>query len=131
MPKDSSEEYEYFTVGLLKNSFTLEALQADAMKHHMIELPAKLIALRLTEYYDLLARSMPPVLNVSLSPIRSSGMGNGSEAIFGMKYNGHSVHNPDAGVATMPADESEEEIVVTSADAEQNADIAADYWTTL
>jgi hypothetical protein len=130
MPRDS-EKYQYFTVGLLKNSFTLEALQADAMKHHMIELPAKLIALRLTEYYDLLARSMSPVLNVSLSPTRSSDMRNGSEAISSMKYNGQSVHNPDNGVAIMPTDEAEEEVVVTSADAEQNADIAADYWTTL
>ena len=54
MPKDT-EKYQYFTVGLLKSSFALEALNADAAKHHMVEQPAKLIALRLTEYYDLLS----------------------------------------------------------------------------
>src|SRR5258708_13610054 len=56
MPQD--EEYLYFTVGLLKNSFALDALRQDALKDHMIDQPAKLIALRLTEYYELMARGI-------------------------------------------------------------------------
>ena len=45
------EKYLNFNVGLLKNSFALDALWQDALKYHMIDQPGKLIALRLTEYY--------------------------------------------------------------------------------
>jgi hypothetical protein len=126
MPRES-EKYQFFTVGLLKSSFALEALKADAMKHHMVEQPAKLIALRLTEYYDLLARVGPPMPNVSLFTTNRPEMGNGSRA---NSVNGHDVH-PDDEIATLPNDEREEVIVTISADAEQNADQAADYWAIL
>jgi hypothetical protein len=52
MPQDA-EKYFYFKVGLLKDSFALEALWQDALRYHMIDQPAKLIAMRLTEYYEL------------------------------------------------------------------------------
>ncbi|HWS83780.1 MAG TPA: hypothetical protein VN207_05925 [Ktedonobacteraceae bacterium] len=52
MPQDT-EKYLYFKVGLLKDSFALEALWQDALRYHMIDQPAKLIAMRLTEYYEL------------------------------------------------------------------------------
>src|SRR3974377_2374404 len=77
MPKDT-DKYQYFTVGLLKSSFALEALKADAAKHHMAEQPAKLIALRLTEYYDLLARIGPLMPSVSHFTTQRSDMENGS-----------------------------------------------------
>jgi hypothetical protein len=48
-----AEKYLYFKVGLLKDSFALEALWQDALRYHMIDQPAKLIAMRLTEYYEL------------------------------------------------------------------------------
>jgi hypothetical protein len=48
-----TEKYLYFKVGLLKDSFALEALWQDALRYHMIDQPAKLIAMRLTEYYEL------------------------------------------------------------------------------
>ena len=130
MPKES-EKYQYFTVGLLKSSFALEALKADAMKHHMVEQPAKLIALRLTEYYDLLARVGPPMPNVSLFTTSRPEKGNGSRANSVIEHNGQSVHAPDDEIATLPYDEHVEEIVTISADAEQNADLAADYWAIL
>src|SRR5690349_18042966 len=57
MPKDP-DKYQYFTVGLLKGSFALEALKADALKHHMADQPGKLMALRLTEYYELLEKGV-------------------------------------------------------------------------
>lgn len=130
MPKDP-EKYQYFTVGLLKDSFALEALKSDAMKHHMIEQPAKLIALRLTEYYDLLARVVQPALNGSHSATKSSDMENGSKAISAAEYNGQFAHDPDDEIAAALADEPYDEIVTTSAHAEQNADEAASYWATL
>ena len=130
MPKDT-EKYQYFTVGLLKSSFALEALKADAMKHHMIEQPAKLIALRLTEYYDLLARVGPPMPNVSLFTANRPEMGNGSRANSVIERDGQFVHATDDEIATLPCDEREEEVVTVSADAEQNADLAADYWAVL
>jgi hypothetical protein len=48
-----TEKYLYFKVGLLKDSFALEALWQDALRYHMLDQPAKLIAMRLTEYYEL------------------------------------------------------------------------------
>ena len=130
MPKDS-EKYQYFTVGLLKSSFALEALKADAMKHHMVEQPAKLIALRLTEYYDLLARVGPPMPNVSLFTTNRPEMENGSSTNSVIERDGQIVHAPDDEIAILAYDEHEEEIVTISADAEQNADLAADYWAVL
>jgi hypothetical protein len=53
MSSDTEEKYLYFKVGLLKDSFALEALWQDALRYHMVDQPAKLIAMRLTEYYEL------------------------------------------------------------------------------
>ena len=87
MPKDT-EKYQYFTVGLLKSSFALEALNADAAKHHMVEQPAKLIALRLTEYYDLLARVGPLMPSVSHFTTQRSDIENGSRPGFDIESDG-------------------------------------------
>ena len=56
MSQSSSDKFMYFTVGLLKSSEALEALRQDAVKHHMIDNPGQLIALRLTEYYESLSQ---------------------------------------------------------------------------
>ncbi len=68
MPQDS-DHYMYFTVGLLKDSDALEALRKDALKYHFIDQPAKLIALRLTEYYELVAKGaiQQPLAGAALS----------------------------------------------------------------
>ncbi len=58
MSQDLEEKYVYFNVGLLKNSFGLDALWQDALKYHMIDQPGKLIAFRLTEYYEMMARGV-------------------------------------------------------------------------
>ncbi len=113
---EEMEQYQYFTVGLLKDSFALEALKADAMKHHMIEQPDKLIALRLTEYYDLLARVTPTRLQIP----RCSASGADMEVGFS-----ESLAVEDE---AQPAYEAVDEIVTASPNAEQNADEAADYW---
>ncbi|GCF10853.1 hypothetical protein [Dictyobacter arantiisoli] len=65
MTQSSSEKFLHFTVGLLKDSEALEALRQDAVKHHMIDNPGQLIALRLTEYYDMMNRGIvQPVIQV-------------------------------------------------------------------
>ncbi len=128
MPKDT-EKYQYFTVGLLKSSFALEALNADAAKHHMVEQPAKLIALRLTEYYDLLARVGP--LMPSVSHFTARNMENGSRPGFDIESDGQFTFDLDNEIIIPPYNEHEEEIVTMSVDAEQNADLAADYWAIL
>ena len=130
MPKDT-EKHQYFTVGLLKSSFALEALKEDAAKHHMVEQPAKLIALRLTEYYDLLARVGPLMPRVSHFTTLGSDFEHASLPAIDIESNGHSSHDPDNEIIVLPHNQHEEEIVTMSADAEQNADLAADYWAVL
>jgi hypothetical protein len=130
MPKDT-EKYQYFTVGLLKSSFALEALKADAAKHHMVEQPAKLIALRLTEYYDLLARVGPLMPSVSHFTTQRSDIESGSRPGFDIESDGLFAYDLDNEIIIPRYNEHEEEIVTMSADAEQNADLAADYWAIL
>jgi hypothetical protein len=125
MPKDP-EKYQYFTVGLLKESFALEALKADAVKHHMIDQPAKLIALRLTEYYDLLARVVPTFAGGSPPASRSPDL----TIISRTRLSGER-GEPPAGAAEDDTATTEGDIITASTDAEQNADEAADYWATL
>ena len=103
------EKYLYFNVGLLKNSFGLDALWRDAMKYHMVDQPGKLIALRLTEYYEMIGRGI-------LHPGASSTGTNGASLMTDQVGDYH------------PNDES---IVAASPDAEQNADEAAEYWARL
>jgi hypothetical protein len=65
MSQTSSEKYLYFTVGLLKGSAALDALRQDATKHHMVDQPGQLIALRLTEYYEMMNQGIvQPVVRV-------------------------------------------------------------------
>lgn len=125
------EKYLYFTVGLLKNSSTIDALWQDALKYHMIDQPGKLIALRLTEYYELVAQgSLHPGASALLATTpraNSNGFARGdNEAMTTASstgLNGASLTSDHA-----PDDES---IVAASPDAEQNADEAAEYWARL
>jgi hypothetical protein len=116
MPKDT-EKYQYFTVGIERDSWALERLKADAKKHHMSDQPGKLIALRLTEYYELLERGALHAL--ASVPLASTNGNNGNNG------NGHKAP------PTEKRQPAEEEIITVSEDAEQNADEAADYWSTL
>lgn len=54
----NSEKYQVICtrVGLLRDSWALDRFIEDAVKHHMDDQPGKLVALRLTEYYELLER---------------------------------------------------------------------------
>jgi len=129
MSRDS-EKYLYFTVGLLKNSFALEALWRDALRYHMVDQPDKLIALRLTEYYELMARGiLPPV--VGMSPVAKPPAVNG----IGDREKTATASSPDINDASSMASRAgsyyvaDENTHAISSEMEQNAQAAADYWT--
>ncbi len=54
----NNEKYQTICtrVGLLRDSWALDRFIKDAVDHHMDDQPGKLVALRLTEYYELLDR---------------------------------------------------------------------------
>jgi len=132
MSQDLEEKYVYFNVGLLKNSFGLDALWQDALKYHMIDQPDKLIALRLTEYYEMMARGIlhpgPGMLIAATPPAIVNGGGReGMTAASSPGFNGIAPMTGQAG----DANPGEESIVTASPDAEQNAEEAAEYWARL
>ena len=126
------EKYLYFNVGLLKNSFGLDALWQDAMKYHMVDQPGQLIALRLTEYYEMMARGiLHPGVRVPIAATpAASGDRSGGEEMAGTSSLGMNGTNPLT--SQMEAYHLDDEsIVAASPDAEQNADEAAEYWARL
>jgi hypothetical protein len=148
MSHTSSDKYLYFTVGLLKDSFALEELRQDAIKHHMIEQPGQLIALRLTEYYEMMTKGVvQPVVRVPAiiqSVETESGNSNNSNKD---KRAGHTspphVAPPSAhqtnGMSPIKQvtgrmralRRDQDNVISASPDADQNADEAADYWNIL
>ena len=122
------DKYLYFHVGLLKNSFALDALRQDALKYHMVDQPDQLIALRLTEYYELMARGVLPRIGVPLAEgVAASGKRNGREEMTPINSTASNSASPMAGQEGAYHSD-EENIVTASPDAEQNADEAAEYW---
>jgi hypothetical protein len=115
-----SEKYLYFNVGLLKDSLALQALWQDALKYHMIDQPGKLIALRLTEYYDLMARGMLP--QGTSAPFSPNGNHGGREDTHPRPAVNHSGSSRRS---------EEEPILSASSEADHNAEEAADYWSIL
>ena len=174
MSQTSSEKFLYFTVGLLKGSAALEALRQDATKYHMIDHPGQLIALRLTEYYEMMDQGIlrpavpapAPVVksheeaetvaeheqpsatdkHVAQQSVAASftssvpSLTNGQPQSTPVPVH---IHNPSAGhgEATTATNQltgkmralrrNGENVVSVSSAAEQNADEAADYWSTL
>ena len=126
---EDQEKYLNFNVRLLKNSFALDALWQDALKYHMIDQPGKLIALRLTEYYEMMARGIlhpGPSVPTAATPT-ATGMGGGMIATNSTGINGASPTNGQVGGMPHP----DESVVTASPDAEQNAEEAAEYWARL
>ncbi|GCE30421.1 hypothetical protein KDA_59050 [Dictyobacter alpinus] len=151
MTQSSSEKFLHFTVGLLKDSEALEALRQDAVKHHMIDNPGQLIALRLTEYYEMMNQGIvQPVVRVPAvmtpaapevtqkpeaekptrmqpqapaAPQAPTRLGSISA------YENAPVRQPTGRMRAIVPDT--ESVVSTSTNAEQNADDAADYWSIL
>ena len=163
MSQSSSDKYVYFTIGVLKDSQTLEALRQDAIKHHMVDYPGQLIALRLAEHYELMHNvTIQPVVRVPMEadekeksihstaphPIHltpappvtpMASMPNNSSARSFMPTPTNQVqhipnsNNPFMSQSTgrMRSLRTENEIISTSPNADQNADEAADYWNAL
>ena len=132
------ERYLQFTVSLLKGSEALDALWQDALKYHMIDQPGKLIAMRLTEYYEIKANGMMPATPDIPAAARSIN---------------NSIQREPATIAPAPIlDDDEmlsdpfsdysdkkletpyiegETLLTTSPDVAHNAEAAAEYWTLL
>ncbi|HEV2655757.1 MAG TPA: hypothetical protein VGT82_12405 [Ktedonobacteraceae bacterium] len=131
------ERYLYFTVALLKDSFALDALWQDALKYHMIDQPGKLIAIRLTEYYEIMSSGvLPPVAGLSLANTNQQQQ----EASNGANHEEQpliqpSTHNSHKNEAMFDQPElyytEAERPVAASPDVAYNAEAAADYWTLL
>jgi hypothetical protein len=130
------EKYLYFNVGLLKDSFALEALWQDALKYHMIDQPGKLIALRLTEYYELMKHGSLPLASLSVAsatmqPINANGASKEVSTPGKTSVSISVASEPDAAQKDddhLPGDES---VLLVSPEVEQNAEDAADYWALL
>ena len=124
-----SERYMYFTVGLLKDSFALEELWKDAVKYHMVDQPGKLVAMRLTEYYEM--KSQAGKLPSSNVPITQMLLPVDNTPVIGEREPDFTA--PSANTTnTISSDQIDSvSIMVASAEAEQNAEEAADYWTIL
>ena len=140
------ERYLYFTVALLKDSSALDALWQDALKYHMIDQPGKLIAIRLTEYYEIMSSGvLPPVAGASVAngnavnfqqpPRQEASNGLQREELPLIQQPPLIQQSPSMDSAKF--DQSEEHYseversVATSPDVARNAEAAADYWTLL
>lgn len=152
MSQTGQDNYQRFTVGLLTDSFALEALWKDALKHHMTEHLGQLIALRLTEYYELMTQRVVPVPYLvkpgvpveaedrgskeSLSPAKEkaspmpTALPHSPSPTLTQESNHHVLLTQRTGSMRAVTDDKED-IIFASPAADQNADEAADYWSTL
>jgi hypothetical protein len=142
------DQYVQFTIKLLKGSFALHALWQDALHYHMIDQPEKLIALRLTEYYEMISRGGPqpaPTAPPS-SPLPALPPAQANGQALPPAASGDDVpsdQQPTAAIRmpriqrsqpaeTRPREPASDIVAGVSAQVvEQNADEAADYWTPL
>jgi hypothetical protein len=147
MSQTPADKYVYFTVAILKDSEALEALKQDALKHHMIDQPGQLIALRLTEYYKMMSEGVvqpvvhvPAIINTYSLPENkerpvpsTSSPTVPASGLHAVPNSSTSTHAAVLNQATgkMRAIRRDEPFVATSPNADQNADEAADYWSTL
>jgi hypothetical protein len=71
MPQNPEKYFYINRVGLARGSWALKKFEEDAERHHMSDQPAKLAALRLTEYYELIERlyagGIPPAPGAAIS----------------------------------------------------------------
>jgi len=146
---EDTEKYLYFEVGLLKDSFALEALWQDALRYHMTDQPAKLIAMRLTEYYELTSKGSTQSRATIPVPTPSTGFADGENKEDGeTPTSGTPALRPP--ITHLPAkflqktpfasntanpvgiiQQEGETSLTVSAEVDQNAEEAADYWSLL
>jgi hypothetical protein len=121
------DQYVYFTIKLLKGSFAVNALWQDAMNYHMIDQPDKLIALRLTEYYELVNRGelRPGPSALGAVPVPTPGFA-GNNAVPPNQVNA-TTRLPEFQSQNGQPGENTRELDPL----EQSAEEAADYWAPL
>jgi hypothetical protein len=117
------EKYYYINrVGLIRGSWAHKKFEADAAKHHMEDQPGKLVALRLTEYYELLERmggawTVPGTLVGAAVPMNGA---NGKLSL------------PEHSQVTVTEEEEEDSKPTKEPDDPDAAlDDSIDYWTNL
>ena len=116
MPKDR-EKYRYVDVGLERGSWTLAMFEEDARRHLMSDQPGKLIALRLTEYYEWKKEQERSSSREPRVPIETSG-----------PVIPHAdKQNPRNGSSQVQRDT----VLEISQQETENADEAADYWASV
>jgi hypothetical protein len=115
MPKDR-ERYRYIDVGLERGSWALTMVEEDARRHHMSDQPGKLVALRLTEYYELKQERETPS-SKEISPV-----GNGRSALP-PAY--------DQKISNTRLQTQGDTLLELSHHATENADEAVEYWARL
>ncbi len=162
MTQPPSDKYVYFTVGILKGSSALESFRQDALKHHMIEHPGQLLALRLTEYYEMMNNGiiqpvvrMPAIMvepevkekRTPSVPLTMPQASQTSPSAFA-PVTSYPVSRLSQAQTNAPGDASNafigqftgkmralrhenDSIIPASPNVDQNADEAADYWSTL
>ena len=113
MPKDR-EKYRYIEVGLERGSWALTMFEEDARRHYMSDQPGKLMALRLTEYYE---RKMVQEAPSSREMLVSVGPNSPSRP---QTYE----QNRNTGATQAQGDL----ILEISQQEAENADEAAEYW---
>lgn len=131
MAKDK-ERYKYIEIGLEWHSETLEALEKDAKHCQMSDLLAKLVVIRLTEYYDLVKKGviLPGGHSVSMTPAASDA----TQAVEAASFRRSSRSNgkrakADASSAEPSLDGLPEMTIVDASEvAGDNADAALDYY---
>jgi hypothetical protein len=128
MAKDPTKN-RYFQLGIAWNSWTLKRLEEDAHLHQMEDQITKLMVLRLTEYYQLVAKGVivPGATAMMPAPVQAQ-----TEAA---SSNGHTPNVATATsrrdrVATSAVSEEEPEgnTIAESSEADQNADDALDFF---
>jgi len=116
----NSEKYYYINrVGLTRDSWAHKKFEEDAARHHMEDQPGKLVALRLTEYYELLERlgGVWPVPGAGIAVPTTNGA-IASRAMPSIERNN----------STSKAEGKNEESTENS---DQTLDDSIDYWTNL
>lgn len=141
MPKDT-KRYRYLTVGIAWDSWTLQQLEADGNLHQMEDQLAKLMVLRLTEYYKLVERGVinPGVTammqHALIQPIQAQPMPPMTNGDGAMPTSYHSASNGSRGggggtIPSLTEPETEEAATIgESANADENADAALDFFST-
>ncbi|EFH79644.1 hypothetical protein [Ktedonobacter racemifer] len=140
MPKDS-KKYRYLTAGIEWDSWTLKQLEQDAELHQMSDQMAKLMVLRLTEYYKLVERGVimpgatammqqqyPPIQAAVPAPLPLMGAnGNGAMMQSSQPMNGR---RESANTVPLAQAEPEPQIetIGESENADANAEEALNFW---